>query len=172
RNVSNSFSSGSFTVSTATCHHGSNSVQIVAEMSVSEGKVIPSNSIYFDVAVYVPGETEPMVATRFDYPDGRVLESGVTPSLLTKKFNDYDIMYAGYNPVSVSNKVTIRVGGSIVSDLATTFIQRAFRRKSIATGETPGSISIGSTVYNFNIVVAESGVTLQEPTDNIKFVLR
>ncbi|MFV0140988.1 CotH kinase family protein [Empedobacter falsenii] len=171
RTLTSSNANGSFIVSTTNLSHGANSLQLVAELEVTNNIKLLSNSIYFDVAIIENNKTTPIIATRFDYGDGRIIPTGQRPVLVTKQFEDYKINYAGFNPTSNQNVIKVVVDSETISNITSAFMQRVATGQSIVTGTLQGSILMNNLDYSFTVDVLKSNVVLEEPTDNIVFKL-
>lgn len=169
--ISTSSSAGSFTVSTTQLAHGSHSIQLRTKLELPSGDTILSNSIYFDAIVIENNVFTPLVATRFDYNDGRIIPAGQRPTLVTKQFEDYRIVYAGYNPRSNQNNIRVTVNGETISSITTAFIQRSVVGQAAEAANMPASITIKDKTYDFTVEVVKSDVNLEEPTDNLVFKL-
>lgn len=172
RTLTSAFATGSFSLSTLNCYHGSNSIQLVAEIVIGENNIIRSNSIYFDVPVYESSYNTPIVAARFDNSEGIIISGEERPTIEAKKFADFVIRYAGFHKNKVTNRVILKVNNNVVSDVNTIFTQRSYTGRFLYSGLIPASITVDNIVYNFNIDVSEAGAGLVEPSDNIKLVLR
>lgn len=166
RTITASNYNGSIRVQTTDMVHGSHSVQLVAELEQAS-RVIRSNSIYFDIAVREPYNITPIIATRFDYSDGSIINKNARPYIQTKKYESYTIQYAAYNPLEPTTNVKITVGDSVVSSTRVAFVRTSIERKVNVSGTVPCKIQCGSTTYTYTVNIGESGINLEEPTDNL-----
>lgn len=171
RTITTSSSNGSFTIPTTTLTHGSHSIQLVAELAISDSVLLQSNSIYFDVAVREIGHIEPIVATRFDYNNGTIIGPGERPYVDTVQFNEFTVSYAGYNPVTGQNIIDVLVDNTKIATVTTSFEQRFAKHRILQDGTYAGQIKIGTTTYTFGVRIAKADVDLSEPTDNLIFKL-
>ncbi|MDM1523853.1 CotH kinase family protein [Empedobacter sp. 225-1] len=171
RTLTASNANGSFIVPTTTLFHGANSLQLVAELEVTNTVKLLSNSIYFDVAITEDNKTTPIITTRFDYNDGRIITAGQRPVLVARQFEDYKVNYAGYNPINNQNNIKVTVGTETISNITTAFAQRVATGQSITTGILPATIAMSGLVYSFTVDVLNSDVSIEEPVDNIVFKL-
>lgn len=171
RTLTASNANGSFIVPTTTLFHGANSLQLVAELEVTNTVKLLSNSIYFDVAITEDNKTTPIITTRFDYNDGRVITAGQRPVLVARQFEDFKVNYAGFNPTNNQNNIKVTVGTEIIANITTAFTQRVATGQSITTGILPATISMNGLTYSFTVDVLSSDVKLDEPVDNIIFKL-
>lgn len=165
-----SLSNGNFIISTGGMSHGNHSVQLIAELSVSETVKLSSNSIYFDVAVRGNLST-PIITTRFDYQDGTIIPRGQRPYVNTSQFAQFPIYYAGYNPLLGQNNIVVKINGLTISSITSPFEQKVTYFKLSEQGEAVGEVVLGSAVYRFGVRVAASLIDLDEPVDNIVFKL-
>lgn len=97
RSITTSTANGSFSIDTSGMGHGTHSVQLVVELELADEAVIKSNSIYFGIGIREAGNTSPVFASRFDYADGTVIESGNVPYIQTRQFDNYTLIYTAYN---------------------------------------------------------------------------
>lgn len=167
RLITTSSSNGSFTVQTTGMSHGSHSIQMVAELEATPGNILKSNSIYFDVAVRNTASQVPIIATRFDYNDGTIIGTGQRPYVEARKFENFAIQYAGYNPAAAQNQIDVIVAGSTIASVTAPFAQRAVTHRMTTDGTYSGQIKLNSVTYTFGVEVADSQVDLDEPTDNL-----
>lgn len=170
KTITTSSSSGSFTVSTAGLSHGSHSLQLVAELAVTASNILKSNSIYFDVAIANNGSA-PIVATRFEHNDGSIIPAGARPYVDVKQFQEYSVRYAGYDPLSNLATITVKVYGETLAATNSAFSQLTTSDKKTQNGTFPGAITIGATVYTFNVAVSQSNIDISEPTDGVQLKL-
>lgn len=171
RTITASSANGAFTIDTSRMSHGSNSVQLVAELEVLGGGTIKSNSIYFDVAVVTKGINRPIVCTRFDYADGRVYTSGQRPELVTKQFDTYTLNYAVYNPLETPTAVAVYEGDEVVASAKVSFVDNELQLRSNREGERSCKIACGDTTYTYTLQVGKTDLNLTEPTDGLKLHL-
>lgn len=168
RLITTSSSNGSFTIATNSMSHGPHSIQMVAELEVGTvGQVLKSNSIYFDVAVRNTASQIPIVATRFDFTDGTIIGPGQRPFVQARKFENYTIQYAGYNPAIAQSLIEVTVANVKIASITAPFAQRSVSGRMTQAGDYSGNIKIGSTTYTFGVNVSDSQVDLDEPTDNL-----
>lgn len=170
RTIGTSSSNGSFLVATSNMSHGAHSVQLVAELEMSDGKKILSNSIYFDIAVRAGGDS-PIIATRFDYPDGSVIGIGLRPYVSVRQYDEYTISYAAYHPKEVPTLVTIKESGVEVSSVRVSFIANSIKMRALNGGESDCSILCGVTSYAYKLMISPSDLHLYEPVDGMTLKL-
>lgn len=166
RNITTSSYNGSVKISTTKMAHGSHSVQLVAELEQASG-VIKSNSIYFDLAIRELGNPTPIIATRFDYSDGSIINKGARPYVQSRKYESYTIQYAAYNPLEPTTNVKITEGDTLVSSTKVAFVRTSIERKVNISGNVQCKIQCGTTTYIYTVNVEESSIHLDEPTDNL-----
>jgi hypothetical protein len=171
RTIQTSSANGSFGVNTTGLTHGSHSVQMVAELELDGGTVIKSNSIYLDLAVRVTGDSTPIFATRFDYPDGRVISAGVRPSILTKQYDLYTLIYAAYNPTETPTQVDVYAGQEHVSSVRVAFVRTELYIRSMSSGEVACRMACGDAQYTYTLEVSPSDLAVTEPTDGMTLKL-
>lgn len=171
RTLTASNANGSFIVPTTNLSHGAHSLQLVAELEVTNTVKLLSNSIYYDVAITEDNKTTPIITTRFDYGDGRIIPTGQRPVLVARQFEDYQVNFAGYNPNNNQNNIKVTVGTETIANITTAFVQRVATGQSITTGILPATISMNGLTYSFTVDILSSDVKLDEPVDNIIFKL-
>lgn len=171
RSVTSSTANGSFSIDTSSMKHGSHSVQLVTELDLSSGGTIKSNSIYLSLAIRETGQTLPVVATRFDYPDGTIITPGARPYLPVKQYDGYTLLYAVYNPVETPAKVDIYEAETIVSSALVSFVSSKLTVRAMNFGEEQCRIVCGGTTYSYRLIVSKSNLDISEPTDNLTLKL-
>ena len=172
RSISSSTANGSFSFNTAGYSHGTHSVQLVAELELTDGTIIKSNSIYFDVMVSENGVTTPIVATRFDYSDGTIIPHGQRPYVSAKQYTAYPVRYAVYNPLETVTKVDIYEGDSLVSSTEiSSALTSEVKLQALNFGSFNCRIVCGETVYHYNLNVEKFDFDISEPLDGLKLKL-
>ncbi|KKX48343.1 CotH kinase family protein [Sphingobacterium sp. IITKGP-BTPF85] len=168
RTITQSSATGTISIPTNIHNHGNLSIQLVAELDVTSN-VINSNSIFYNVAVIQTGNNTPIVCTRFDYIDGRIIEDSQRPTIIARQFEDFNINYAVFDPKNISKQVTVSINNSVIATSNVSFSVQKTTYKSVSGGTFNGKINTGSTDYIFGVLVANSNVDLQEPTDELVF---
>ncbi|MFI3164610.1 MAG: CotH kinase family protein, partial [Bacillota bacterium] len=162
---------GSFSINTSALAHGSHSVQLVCELDLASGSTIKSNSIYFDLAVRGSIDLSPIVATRFDYPDGSIITSGQVPYIPVKQYDKYTLNYAVYNPRETPTEVTIKEGATVVSSAKVPYSATQLTLRAMSYGTQSCTLNCGTTTYNYKMKVSQSELNLSEPTDGLTLKL-
>jgi hypothetical protein len=171
RTISTSSANGSFQVNTSNMSHGSHSVQLVSELEQPDGSIIRSNSIYFDIAVRVSGNTTPVFAARFDYPNGTIIATGQRPYLPTKQYDIYTLVYAAYNPSETPTQVNAYENNALISSTAVAFIRTELSVRAMTAGNISCRMVCGVTQYTYTLSVSESELAITEPVDNMTLKL-
>lgn len=171
RSITTSTANGSFQIDTSAMAHGAHSVQMVAELELSNESIIKSNSIYFDIAVRDAGNTVPIIATRFDYQDGTIIGGGNRPYIPVKQYDNYTLTYAAYNPHETPTTVEIYETGTLVSSAKVSFITTKLNVRAMNYGTSACKFVCGTTEYHFNLNVTKSDLNLVEPTDGMQLKL-
>ena len=169
RSITASSGTGSFSIPTSSLSHGNVSVQLVAELETNNGLIIKSNSIYYDLIVTETGNSSPVVAARFNYQDGTIIEQGQRPYLSTRQLDNFIIQYAAYHPLQANKLVEIVYNGSVINSANVGFTTQRFNYRSVVSGTFPATIRVGELDYDFDVVVSEADVDLQEPSDNMVY---
>ncbi len=171
RSITTSTANGSFQIDTSAMAHGAHSVQMVAELELSDESIIKSNSIYFDIAVRETGNTAPIIATRFDYQDGTIISGGNRPYIPVKQYDNYVLTYAAYNPQETPTTVEVYEAGTLVSSAKVSFITTKLNVRAMNYGTSACKFVCGMTEYHFNLNVTKSDLNLVEPTDGMQLKL-
>ena len=171
RSIGTSSANGSFQVHTAGMAHGSHSVQLVAELEQAGGEPIRSNSIYFDIAVREAGNTSPVFATRFDYPDGTIIENGGRPYIPVSQYDSYTLIYAAYNPKETPTTVKVYEGSTLLSSASVAFVRTELQGRAMTAGTVECRMECGGTSYAYDLHVERSELEITEPTDNMTLKL-
>lgn len=167
RVISASTANGSFAVNTSAMVHGSHSVQMVAELELTGGNKILTNSIYFDIAVREQGKMTPVIATRFDYKDGTIIEKDAYPFIPVTQYDNYTLTYAAFDPTATPTRVDIYESNTLISSSNVSFVVSKFVQRAMGYGASICQIICGNAVYNLSLVIAKSELELSEPTDNL-----
>ena len=170
RTINTSSANGTLSVNTSGLPHGSHSVQLVAELEHG-GKSIKSNSIYFDIAVREPGNDTPIFASRFDFGDGTVIESGSRPYVPVKQYDSYTLVYAVYNPRETPTKVDVYEGDKLVSSANVPFQRTELSLRTTTASGIKGRLACGTSAYEYEVKVSASELNISEPLDNLQLKL-
>lgn len=170
RSVSTSSSNGSFTIPTTGFFHGNVSIQLVAELETPDG-FIRSNSIYYDLGIGEVGINEPIVTTRFNYSDGKIIGVDKRPQLQARQLENFRILYGAYDPLRPNKLVEVRIGDELINSAMVDFVQTEIIHGSNESGIFPSTITIDDYVYHFEIDIQPSSIDLTEPVDNLVFKL-
>lgn len=171
RTIASSSSSGTISINSTNLSHGSHSVQLVAELELATGGVIKSNSIYFDVAVREIGNTTPIVATRFDYSDGTIIEAGKVPYASAKQYDKYKLRYTVYDPEETPANVSIYSNDILLTTIKVAFTASEFTYRYMTIGTVEHKIVCGETTYIYDVEVSKTDLTIEEPLDNMSLYL-
>lgn len=164
RNITSSTATGSFTIPTNSFNHGNVRVELVAELDLSTG-VIKSNSIYYDLILNQNGMTTPIVATRFNYQDGRTFQANERPKLVGRQLENINITYAVYHPQQVNKIVTVTIDGVAIASSSLPLQVTNTPYRSLSAGEYNGSIN----AYTFGVEISPSSINIIEPFDNLVY---
>lgn len=171
RSITTSTANGSFSINTTKLTHGSHSVQLVCELELSNGTVIKSNSIYFDIAVRESSNSTPIVATRFDFSNGTIITGNNQVYIAARQYENYNLQYAVYNPKETPTKVEILEGGIIISSAYMSFLSNELTMRAMTSGVSQCKIVCGSTTYYYALNVSQSDLNISEPTDGLQLKL-
>ena len=171
RTITSSSANGSFTISTSNLSHGAHSVQLVAELELTDGTKIKSNSIYFGIAVRVTGNLNPIIATKFEYSDGAIIGSGQSPYIPVQQYENYSVIFAAYNPRETPTNVQVYEMGSLISSSSVSFVLTKLDFRAMSYGEENCEIVCGTTHFPFRLISQKSDLELIEPTDNMTLKL-
>lgn len=168
RTITQSTATGTVQIPTSSYSHGNVSVQIVAELDVVSSTIL-SNSIYYDLIIRESNNNTPVIASKYTYVDGRIIEAGQKPVIVAKQFEEFTIIYAVFDPLKPTKLVNVYIDDNIIASANVGFSQQKTVYKTLTSGEFSGRIVTGSKTYNFDIDIQSSNVNLQEPTDNLAF---
>ena len=171
KTITTSTANGSFSINTSGITHGEHSIQLVAELELTDGSVIKSNSIYFDVAVRVAGNSTPIITTRFDYADGTIIRNNERPYISLKQYESLVLNYSAYNPKETPTKVEIYEDEILVTTTEIAFVPNKFDLRVMNYGTETCKIVCGSHIYTFNLEISKSDLNIVEPTDGLKLKL-
>lgn len=171
RSISTSTANGSFLIDTTSLAHGSHSIQLVCELELSSGTIIRSNSIYFDIAIREEGNITPLVAARFDFPDGGVVLGDNRPYVSARQYENYSLQYAVYNPQETPTKVDVLTSDGLISSAYISFVQNSLVVRAMSSGESVCRIVCGSSIYYYNLRVSQSELDIVEPSDGLQLKL-
>lgn len=171
KSIAASTSNGSFTINTTSLNHGTHSIQLVAELELTDGSIIKSNSIYFGVAIKEEGNTNPIVVSRFDYTDGDIVEAGENPYINVKQYEYYTLRYSVYDPTKTPTSVEIYEGDKLVSSSSIPFVEQEYQSRSDKEGTIECKIKASATEYKYSLNVSKSDIDIVEPTDNLQLKL-
>lgn len=171
KSIAASTSNGSFTINTTSLNHGTHSIQLVAELELTDGSIIKSNSIYFGVAIKEEGNTNPIVVSRFDYTDGDIVEAGENPYINVKQYEYYTLRYSVYDPTKTPTSVEIYEGDKLVSSSSIPFVEQEYQSRSDKEGTIECKIKASTTEYKYSLNVSKSDIDIVEPTDNLQLKL-
>lgn len=171
KSIAASTSNGSFTINTTSLTHGTHSIQLVAELELTDGSIIKSNSIYFGVAIKEEGNTNPIVVSRFDYTDGDIVEAGENPYINVKQYEYYTLRYSVYDPTKTPTSVEIYEGDKLVSSSSIPFVEQEYQSRSDKEGTIECKIKASATEYKYSLNVSKSDIDIVEPTDNLQLKL-
>ena len=167
RSITTSTANGSFSIDTSGMGHGTHSVQLVVELELADEAVIKSNSIYFGIGIREVGNTSPVFASRFDYADGTVIESGNVPYIQTRQFDNYTLIYTVYNPRETPTQVDVYVGSRLASSSKVAFVTQNLVLRAENYGAEEGRLVCGRSEYPFRILAEKSDLNISEPTDGM-----
>lgn len=167
RSITTSTANGSFSIDTSGMGHGTHSVQLVVELELADEAVIKSNSIYFGIGIREVGNTSPVFASRFDYADGTVIESGNVPYIQTRQFDNYTLIYTVYNPRETPTQVDVYVGSRLASSSKVAFVTQNLVLRAENYGAEECRLVCGRSEYPFRILAEKSDLNISEPTDGM-----
>lgn len=169
--ITTSSSTGTFTFNSSNLVHGTHSFQLVATLEVNSTLTILSNSIYFGAIITEASKTIPVFGSRFDYTDGTIIKSNETPYIPVKRYSNYNIVYAVYDPTSSTSNVTVKVNNITVSQASVQLVRNVITARATILGTLPGVLNTKTTNYLFYVKVSPLDVDITEPTDGLKLKL-
>ena len=167
KTITSSSSTGSFSIATTNMTHSVQAVQMRSKLELNNGQIIYSNTIYFGVVVIDPARTTTLVATRFDYPDGRIIATNTPPTLVVSQYSKYSIIFAAYTPDKVFTDVVVNVDNVAISKTSVRFARTEIQARAYASGNFNANIVAGTYTSAFTVEVIKLGVDLVEPTNGL-----
>lgn len=167
KTITSSSSTGSFSIATTNMTHSVQAVQMRSKLELNNGQIIYSNTIYFGVIVIDPSRTTTLVATRFDYPDGRIIATNTPPTLVVSQYSKFSIIFAAYTPEKVFTDVVVNIDNVAISKTSVRFARTEIEARAYSSGTFNASIVAGTYTSAFTIEVLKLGVDLVEPTNGL-----
>lgn len=167
KTITSSSSTGSFSIATTNMTHSVQAVQMRSKLELNNGQIIYSNTIYFGIVVIDPARTTTLVATRFDYPDGRIIATNTPPTLVVSQYSKYSIIFAAYTPDKVFTDVVVNVDNVAISKTSVRFARTEIQARAYASGNFNANIVAGTYTSAFTVEVIKLGVDLVEPTNGL-----
>lgn len=160
----------SFTLSMSGMAVGRHTVQIVAEMEVSEGLTLRSESVYLDV--FKNGSNRPLVGTMHRFKDGRIFtDDHLTPRLEVGQYEKLEFDFVVYNPDETPAQVVVLRDGEATQVVSVPRTTQVYSNRFTAQGAVAMTFVCGATEYPFHIDVVESGININETTYGLKLKL-
>lgn len=164
--------SGQIAIDTSSLTHGSHSIVLRAELVVTGGSTIYSNTIRIDAVVKESGATAAVVAARWDWEGAEETNSGGRPCAVVSQYGTYTLRYAVYKPGGGSTEAVVRHNGAVANRQTVTFVAKAIEiRASEVEGDYTGSITAGGSTYTFGIKVSETEMELNEHEESMQVKL-
>ena len=154
---------GSFGISMTGLSFGRHTIQMVAEMEVSSGLVLRSESIYIDI--FKSGADAPLIGTKLRFADGRIFaEEHLTPTLEVGQYEQLSFEYVAYDPNTTPAKMDVYNGNVKSHTVSVARTSQIYKNRFTAQGTNDMMFKCGETEYQFHINVTESHVNLGETT--------
>lgn len=164
---------GSFNINTSDLNHGSHSVQIVARYDITEDGIVTgqifSNSIYFSAIVVEEGNDSPVIASRFDFSDGKIIQIG-NPYFTVEQYDIFNISYYAYD-TNISRNVDFYSNNELIGNNTVTDAPITISYKYNQPGSKNCYLQCGNSVLDFDIIVNTSQYQIEEPTSGLKLYL-
>lgn len=168
-NISGSGAGGTFEIPTSELSHGAHTVQIRAEYQIDELTVIYSNLIYYNIAIWSEGNSNPIIACRLNYFDSDLISG--TPEIKIEQYDSYGIQYAVYNPNSSTADIEFYSEGELVSSTTQDFTVDEFIYRYNVAGEKECKIVCGRSSFTYKVVVTPSSLSINIPTGSLGLYL-
>ena len=153
---------GNFAIPLSDLPTGRNSIQLVAEMSIGDGVVLRSESIYMDILIQ--GNNAPYVGVMLINADGRIFTSGQTPTLGVGQYRNMEIYFVGYDPTQTPATVTVRRDGTTISTISAPRSVQTLTNRFATQGTYVMTLTVGTATATVNVQVTDSGVEIAEAT--------
>ena len=139
-------------IQTSALSHGAHSLVVYAEREISDGVMLTSNELYFDLMITENGNETVIIATEFN----------------TKEVEQYStivIPFSVYNPKSVSSEVEIYVNGNPTEIRTVDRSRQTFSYRARSAGDYTIQICVGAISKTLTFKVIEAEVQVNTETD-------
>lgn len=154
---------GSFSLSMSGVSIGRHTVQIVAEMEASAELTLKSESIYFDILK--GGQNAPYIGTKLTFGDGRIFaDDHLTPTIETGQYEQVRFDFVAYDPTTTPATVGVWRDGIRTQTVSVPRTTQVYTNRFLEQGDVAMVLKCGTTEYNLNVKVTESGIDLSEAT--------
>ena len=154
---------GSFSLSMSGVSIGRHTVQIVAEMEASSELTLKSESIYFDILK--AGHNAPYIGTKLTFGDGRIFaDDHLTPTIETGQYEQVKFDFVAYDPTTTPATVGVWRDGIRTQTVSVPRTTQVYTNRFLEQGDVAMVLKCGTTEYNLNVKVTESGIDLSEAT--------
>ena len=157
---------GSFSLSMSGLSIGRHTVQIVAEMEASAELTLKSESIYFDILK--AGRSEPYIGTKLTFGDGRIFaDDHLTPTIETGQYEQVKFDFVAYDPMATPATVSVWRDGVRTQTVSVPRTVQTYTNRFLEQGAVAMVLKCGTTEYQLNVNVTESGIDLGEATSGL-----
>ena len=157
---------GSFSLSMSGLSIGRHTVQIVAEMEASAELTLKSESIYMDILK--AGRSEPYIGTKLTFGDGRIFaDDHLTPTIETGQYEQVKFDFVAYDPTATPATVSVWRDGVRTQTVSVPRTVQTYTNRFLEQGAVAMVLKCGTTEYQLNVNVTESGIDLGEATSGL-----
>lgn len=154
---------GNFNVSMSGLSIGRHTVQMVAEMEISDTLTVRSESIYLDI--HKVGSGKPVIATMQKHADGRILGADhLSPRIDVGQFDLMSFDFAVYDPNKTPTNVSVYRDGQLSQTVSVPRMAQVYSNRFTESGEVSMKLSCEDVEYPFIVNVLKSKIDIEETT--------
>lgn len=146
------------TIDTSALSHGSHSLVVYAEREISDGVMLTSNVLYFDLMVTQSGNSTVLIATEWNASE-------------VEQYKTITIPFAVYNPNSVTSSVDILINGVLNTSMDIDRSRQTWSYRAKNAGEYIFTIRCGSVERNLAVTVTEADTQINAESDALALYL-
>lgn len=162
---------GSFSFNLTGKAPGRHTVQMVAELKVSDAITLRSQSIYIDVLKQ--GDNQPFIGAMFVNQDGRIYtaENQQQPVIAASQYDVFSFKYVGYHPTSVRPTLVFSQNGNVIQEVSVSRTSNTWSTRFSMFGMQSMKIVNDGVSYHFVVDVEKSSLDVREATYGLAFKL-
>lgn len=145
-------------ISTSNLSHGAHSLEIYAEREISDGVMLTSNRLYFDLMITESGKQDTIIATEFNLSEVEQYKTIVIP-------------FAVYNPLAVTSNVDILINGVLNTSMEVDRSRQTWNYRAKNAGEYTFTIRSVGEELNLSVTVTEAETQITAESDALALYL-